>query len=161
MSGLGVHLNPTVPSSDPSVLRDYIRAFVMLYPWLVKVLHPDLSRRILSFIDPYPAAYGQLVLDPSYAPSLAQLIDDYLEHNPTRNRGLDLLPLFAHLDRERVARAVDDPRISARPTFHFRMPNSQVDEPGFRITDSWRAWLEVERLACDPRRLADHARLAS
>lgn len=159
--GLGVHLNPTVPSSDPLVLRDYIRAFVMLYPWLVQVLHPDISRRVMSFIDPYPNAYAELVLDPGYAPSLPQLIDDYLLHNPTRNRGLDLLPLFAHLDRERVVRAIDDPRISARPTFHFRMPNSQVDEPSFRITDQWQAWLEVERLACDPVRLATHTRLAS
>jgi hypothetical protein len=151
--GIGVHLNPTVPSSGARVLRDHIRAFVLLYPWLVRVLHPNISRRFLRFIAPYPASYARLVLDPSYAPSLPELIDDYLRHNPTRNRGLDLLPLFAHLDRTRVERVIDDKRVSARPTFHFRMPDSRVDDPCFRITDQWRAWLEVERLAADTPRL--------
>jgi hypothetical protein len=100
------------------------------------------------------------VLAPNYAPSVSQLIDDYLKHNPTRNRGLDLLPLFAHLDKDRVTRAVDDDRVSARPTFHFRMPDSRVDDPRFRITEQWQAWLEVERLACDPLRLAEQSRIA-
>lgn len=151
--GIGVHLNPTVPSSRPDVLRDYIRAFTLLYPWLTQVLRPNISRRIQRFIEPYPAAYARVVLDAGYAPSLPELIDDYLAHNPTRNRGLDLLPLFAQLDGPRVKRAIDDDRVSARPTFHFRMPDSRVDELGFRITDQWRAWLEVERLACDASRL--------
>jgi hypothetical protein len=151
--GIGVHLNPTVPSSSARVIRDHIRAFVLLYPWLARVLHPNIARRFLRFIAPYPARYARLVLDPSYAPSLPELIDDYLRHNPTRNRGLDLLPLFAHLDRARVERVVDDERVSARPTFHFRMPDSRVDDPCFRITDQWRAWLEVERLAADTARL--------
>lgn len=151
--GIGVHLNPTVPSSNPRVLRDYIRAFVLLYPWLVHALHPNISRRFLRYIAPYPASYARRVLAPGYAPSLAELIDDYLADNPTRNRGLDLLPLFAHLDRARVERVIDDERVSARPTFHFRMPDSRVDDPCFRITDQWRAWLEVERLAVDTARL--------
>jgi len=156
--GIGVHLNPSVPSSSPRVLRDYIRAFVLLYPWLVRALHPNISRRFLRFIAPYPASYARLVLDPSYAPSLSDLIDDYLRHNPTRNRGLDLLPLFAHLDRARVERVIDDKRVSARPTFHFRMPDSRVDDPCFRITDQWRAWLEVERLVADTARLEQLSR---
>ncbi|OBX33760.1 putative amidoligase enzyme [Halomonas elongata] len=40
------------------------------------------------------------MLDPDYQPDLRTLIDDYLEYNPTRNRELDLLPLFAYLDPE-------------------------------------------------------------
>ena len=132
-----------------------------MYPWLTSVvLRPNISRRVLRFIAPYPAAYERLVLREDYQPSLPQLIDDYLEHNPTRNRGLDLLPLFAHLDGPRVQRVVDDERVSARPTFHFRMPDSRVDDPSFRITEPWRAWLEVERLACDPERLAAQSRAA-
>lgn len=156
--GLGVHLNPSVPSTAPEVLRDHVRAYVLLHPWLESVLRPNLSRRVLRYLAPYPAAYARLVLDARYAPSLPQLIDDYLAHNATRNRGLDLLPLFAHLDPDRVARAIDDERISARPAFHFRMPDSRVDDPSFRITEQWRAWLEVERLACDPARIAELSR---
>jgi hypothetical protein len=160
MYGIGVHLNPTVVSTNASDLRDHIRAFVLLYPWLADVLRPNIARRFLGFIAPYPPAYARLVLDPSYAPSLPELIDDYLEHNPTRNRGLDLLPLFAHLDAPRVKRAIEDERIGARPTFHFRMPDSRVDEPGFLIVDQWKAWLEVERLACDAPRLRRLSRRA-
>jgi hypothetical protein len=33
-------------------------------------------------------------------PDLDTLIDDYLEYNPTRNRALDFLPLFLHLDED-------------------------------------------------------------
>jgi hypothetical protein len=151
---LGVHLNPSVPSTDPIVLRDHIRAYVLLHDWLVEALHTDLSRRVMRYVMPYPVEYAIKVLDRSYAPALPQLIDDYLAHNPTRNRGLDLLPLFAHLDKQRVERAIDDDRVSARPAFHFRLPNSQVHDPRFRITDEWKVWLEVERLAADPARLA-------
>jgi hypothetical protein len=151
---LGVHLNPSAPSADPLVLRDYIRAYALLHDWLVETLHTDLSRRVMRYVMPYPVAYAVLVLHPAYTPTLPQLIDDYLVHNPTRNRGLDLLPLFAHLDKERVERAIEDDRVSARPAFHFRLPNSQVHDPRFRITDQWKVWLEVERLATDPQRLA-------
>jgi hypothetical protein len=113
---------------------------------------------MLGFIAPYPRAYARLVLDPGYAPDQAQLIDDYLMHNATRNRGLDLLPLFAHIDPARVRRGIDDKRIKARPTFHFRMPDSRVDEASFRISEQWSTWLEVERLACDRARLAEQSR---
>ena len=64
-----------------------------------------------------------------------------------------MLPLFAHLDEERVREVVDDPRINARPTLHYRLPNCEIDEPGWGIGTLWRDWLEVERLAADERRL--------
>jgi hypothetical protein len=160
MYGIGVHLNPTVASTRASSIRDHIRAFVLLYPWLAEVLRPNISRRFLGFIAPYPPAYARLVLDPGYDPDLPALIDDYLAYNDTRNRGLDLLPLFAHLDRPRVARVIHDSRVSARPTFHFRMPDSRVDDPSFRIVDQWKAWLEVERLAGDAARLDRLSRAA-
>ena len=150
---VGVHFNPAAPS-DARLLRDYIRAYSLLHSRLRRVLRVDRMRRAFRYATAYPRAYRRLVLAPDYAPDLAQLIDDYLRHNPTRNRGLDLLPLFAHLDPERVRAATSDPRIKGRPTFHFRLPNSQVGDPRWRITDEWRAWLEVERLAVDAPRLA-------
>jgi hypothetical protein len=61
--------------------------------------------------------------------------------------------LFSHLDAERVVQGVDDARIKPRPTFHFRLPNSEVHDPRFRVTDAWRAWLDVELLAGDEVRL--------
>ncbi|HKP61262.1 MAG TPA: amidoligase family protein [Polyangiales bacterium] len=151
---LGVHFNPSIPWTDPRVLRDYIRAYALLHPELVEALRVNPTRRMMRFATAYPVAYIRKILAPDYNPDLTQLIDDYLEYNATRNRGLDLLPLFAHHDLERVRRATRDPRIWGRPTFHFRLPNSEVSDPAWRVSDEWRLWLEVERLAADPARLA-------
>jgi uncharacterized membrane protein YdjX (TVP38/TMEM64 family) len=150
---VAVHFNPTAPS-DPRLLRDYIRAYSLLHERLEQVLHVDPGRRAFRYATAYPRAYRRLVLAPDYTPDLSQLIDDYVRYNPTRNRGLDMMPVFAHLDPERVRAVTSDPRIKGRPTFHFRLPNSQVSDPDWRITDEWRAWLEVERLAADPLRLS-------
>jgi uncharacterized membrane protein YdjX (TVP38/TMEM64 family) len=157
---LGVHFNPSVASVEPADLRDVIRAYVLLHDELVEALHVNPVRRMMRFATAYPTAYARKVLDPAYAPTLEQLIDDYLDHNPTRNRGLDLLPLFAHLDPARVHARTKDPRIQARPTFHFRLPNSEISKLNWRITDEWRLWLEVESLANDPRRIAAVSREA-
>ena len=73
-----------------------------LFDWLRSRCHPDLSRRISPYIEPYPLDYARLILQPDYAPDSGRLIDDYLRHNPTRNRALDMLPVFAHLDEARV-----------------------------------------------------------
>jgi hypothetical protein len=151
---LGVHFNPSVPSSDPAVLLDYLRAYSLLHDELVDALRVDPTRQLMRFATPYPEAYVRKILDPSYEPDLQQLIDDYLEYNPTRNRALDCLPLLAHYDLERVRTATDDPRVTGRPTFHFRLPNSEVSDLTWRITDEWKLWIEVERLAADRERLA-------
>jgi hypothetical protein len=151
---LGVHFNPSVPSTEPRVLRDFIRAYVLLHDELVEALNVDPSRRVMGFATAYPKAYARRVLNRRYDPDLTQLMDDYLKHNSTRNRALDLLPLFSHLDKARVQRASADPRIASRPTFHFRLPNSEIGNPAWRVTDQWRLWLEVERLANDPARIA-------
>jgi hypothetical protein len=88
----------------------------------------NLTRRITSYIDPFPIEYVRKVIAPAYRPDLGTLIDDYLEHNPTRNRALDLLPLFLHLDEERVRAITDDPLIKPRPT--FPLPPAQLrDRP--------------------------------
>jgi hypothetical protein len=81
------------------------------------------------------------------------LIDDYLDASPSRNRELDMLPLFAHLDHDRVRARLPYEKISARPTFHYRLPDSRVDDPAWTIAADWNRWVEVERLACDPARL--------
>ncbi len=150
----GVHFNPSVPSRDPAVLLDYLRAYALLHPELVEALDVDPGRRVMRFATAYPDAYVRKILDPAYQPDLPQLIADYLEHNATRNRALDLLPLLATFDLEAVRKAVDDPRVWGRPTFHFRLPNSEVSDLSWRISDEWRLWVEVERLAADPARLA-------
>jgi Putative amidoligase enzyme len=66
-----------------------------------------------------------------YAPP-PQLFEHYLEHNPTRNRPLDLLPLFVHLHGPGLLKRVEDaPLVKPRPTFHYRLPNCELTNPGW------------------------------
>ena len=149
----GLHLNPEMPDLEAATILAYLRAFVCLFDWLRERSKVNISRRITPYIDPFEKPYIKLLLQQDYAPEQAQLIDDYLRHNPTRNRALDMLPLLAHLDEKRVRKAVADDRIKSRPTLHYRLPNCEIDDPNWSLVQPWRAWLQVEALACDPPRL--------
>jgi hypothetical protein len=151
----GLQLNPDLPRMDaPTILR-YLRAYLLCADWLRRDIGIDLTRRVLPFIQPYPRAYIQRVLDPGYDPDLPQLIDDYLLHNPTRNRDMDLLPLFTFLAPDKVKAVVEDPRLKARPALHYRLPDSRIDDPDWSIVTEWNRWARtVEALADDPERLA-------
>lgn len=151
----GMHLNPELPALDAASITRYLKAFFCLYDWLVKQSALDLTRRLTPYIDPFPADYVRTVVSSDYGPDLSGLIDDYLDANPTRNRILDMLPLFSHLDGARVAARVDDPRIKSRPTLHYRLPNCEIDRPDWDLSGDWSRWLQVEHLVADSRRLDD------
>lgn len=149
----GLHLNPEMPDLETATILAYLRAFVCLFDWLRERSKVNISRRITPYIDPFEKPFVRLLLQEDYATEQAQLIDDYLRHNPTRNRALDMLPLFAHLDEKRVRKAVADDRVKSRPTLHYRLPNCEIDDPNWSLVQPWRDWLQVEALACDPPRL--------
>ena len=163
--GLGyafaLQLNPELPDLEPTTIAAYLRAFLVCFDWLKRRTRLDLSRRLTTYVDPFPKSYLRRVMAPGYAPDLAGFIDHYLLANPTRNRPLDLLPLFAELDRGRLRRAVDDPLVKPRPALHYRLPNCEIDRPGWGVWVAWRDWLQVEHLAADRDRLeaacADYA----
>jgi len=150
----GLHINPEVPSFEVSVLLRYFRAFLVLYEWLLHTGRTDILRRLTPYISPFEDAYIVMVLGPSYTPDLDTFIDDYLYYNPTRNRPLDLLPLFKYLNEKKVALVVDDPRVKARPTFHYRLPDCRIDTEIHNLAHAWNRWVEVEKLAEDETRLA-------
>lgn len=150
----GLHLNPDLEHIDAATVLAHLRAYLCLYDWLVERERVDWKRRVTPHINPFPKAYARLVLAADYAPDLTSLIDDYLRFNPERNRSLDLLPLFSHVDVERVRRVVDDAHVKARPTFHYRLPNCEIETPGWSVMAAWRRWLQVEVLAAEPTRLA-------
>ena len=155
----GLHINPEIPSDDPAQLRDILRAFLLLYPWLKRRVKVDLARAISPYVNPFPADYIRLVLSPDYPADVDRLIEDYLAHNSTRNRPLDMLPVLCHLREERVMDRVEDKHlVRARPAFHYRLPNCLVDEPDWTLGREWNTWVEVERLANDPERLAAMSR---
>lgn len=152
--GFGFQLNPELPSLEAEPITRYLRSFIALYDWLLAVIDVDVTRAYSPFVDAFPAAYREKILSPSYAPDLDTLIGDYLEHNPTRNRPLDMLPAFACLRKDRVlAVAKERDQVKPRPTFHYRLPNCLVDDAGWSFALEWNRWVEVERLAEDRERL--------
>lgn len=149
----GVHVNAEIPALSARDIDAYLKSYCLLQWWLVKALNVNLTRRMTPYIDLYPARYLRHAIA-AREPAVEQLIDDYLDYNPTRNRALDMLPLFAEIDAGRVHRVVDDPRIKARPTFHFRLPNCLIDTGGWSLAESWNAWWVVEELANNPGELS-------
>ena len=156
LNAFGLHINPEIVSADPAYLLSVVRAFVLLYPWLKRRTEVDLARRVSPYINPFPPAYARLILSPDYPVDAGRLIDDYLAHNPTRNRPLDMAPVLAHLDRGRVTHRVQERHlVKPRPAFHYRLPNCMVDEPHWTVAAEWNTWVAVERLAADPERVAE------
>jgi hypothetical protein len=152
--GFGFQLNVEVPDSSAETLLRYLQSFLVLYDWLSDVISVDVTRRLGPFINPFPEDYRRKVLDPTYEPDVDTLIDDYLLANATRNRPLDMLPVFATLDEHKVAFAARDfEKVKARPAFHYRLPNCLVDDPAWTFAVEWNRWCEVERLAADAKRI--------
>ena len=150
-AAFGMQFNPEVPDENPQTILGYLRAFFLLYDWLVEESEIAIARRIAPYINPFPQEYMDLVLNPLYQPDMRNLILDYLDFNPTRNRPLDLLPLFTYLNRDLVFRfPVERHLIKARPTFHYRLPNSEIDDPHWSFAKEWNKWVFVEELAADP-----------
>ncbi len=151
----GMQFNPEVPSKDVRTLLNHLRAFFVLFDWLYEESEIPVSRRVASFIQDFPEDYVSFVLNPAYSPTLDRFMRDYIEFNMTRNRPLDLLPLFDELDHELVfSYPIERELVKPRPTFHYRLPNSMVDDPEWQIAEDWNKWVEVERLANDEERLA-------
>jgi hypothetical protein len=149
----GAQLNPDIARQEAEHITSVLKAYVLLSPWLREVIAVDMTRRVFAFADPFPKAYVRLVTAPDYWPDFIALIDDYLMHNPTRNRELDMLPMFAWLDEARVRASVPDPRVKPRPTFHYRLPDANFGIADWTITGEWNRWCEVERLAADADKL--------
>ncbi|WP_286831674.1 MULTISPECIES: amidoligase family protein [Kordiimonas] len=155
----GLHLNPDVRGEKVADILPTLQAYVLASVWLREEIGIDLARKALPYIDPFPRSYVLHITDPDYAPDQDQLIDDYLADNATRNRELDMLPLFAHLDESRVQDVVDDPRIKPRPTYHYRLPEARLSDSKWTIQQEWDRWCLIEALADDTEKLAELAQL--
>lgn len=154
ISAYGVHVNVELPNLSSKTIGAYIRAYALLQWWLVDKHRIDIARRISPYIDLYTTAYLRQVLSHPDA-DMDQIFDDYLEHNPSRNRGLDLLPLLATIDEDRVRAVIDDPRIKARPAFHYRLPDCRIEHHDWSLQVPYNSWLVVEKLMAMPEAVAE------
>lgn len=158
IAACGVHINMEAPDLKASTLWHYLASFALLQWWLVDAHAVDLARRVSPYVDLYPEAYTRELCAEGPPESTGALLAAYLRQNPTRNRALDMLPLFSEIDAGTVQAAVDDDRVKARPAFHYRLPNCLIDDPAWSLADAWESWRVVDDLAQRP---ADVAALAA
>ena len=76
-----------------------------------------------------------------------------MRRDPDRNRPLDLYPILASLYSQLLSEYEGLGKVNPRCTFHFRLPNSSVAEPGWTLAEEWNHWVTVEELANDPQRI--------
>ncbi|NMT64740.1 hypothetical protein DIT72_14915 [Marinobacter orientalis] len=145
----GLQLNPELPNLKASTLVRYLQVFAALYEWLKTRHQIDFSRKVTSYIEPWSSTYIDLLIAADYDPDMDQLMKDYLHYNPTRNKALDLLPLFAHLNGNLLARYVKDERIKSRPTLHYRLPDCDIDNPLWHFSTVWNDWVVLEQLVAN------------
>ncbi|MCU4676127.1 amidoligase family protein [Catenovulum sp. 2E275] len=155
----GVHINPELPDLSAPTIAAYIKAFCIAQDWLVKAHQVDPIRRVTPYIDLYPDDYIKTVFNYTDQVSIDQLISDYLQFNPTRNRALDLLPLFKFLDKDKINQEIKDNLVNTRPTFHYRLPNCEIDQTQWSLANSWNIWCVVEYLAHHPELLTEMIQL--
>ncbi|MBT9382649.1 amidoligase family protein [Pseudooceanicola sp. CBS1P-1] len=151
--GFGVHLNIQTIADEPHHLWSVTTAFALLEPLLRRSWPIHINRRVLPFVDPYPAslrdALAARLLEMPF-PDVDALEDIYLQHAPSRNHALDLLPALAHHDPALEGRAFGSSKgVSGRPAFHYRMPDSRLGDPDWSLVAEWALWTRIEALAED------------
>ncbi len=146
-NAFGLHINIEAVSLKVESLFSYLKAYMILQDYINKDANIDLARKITPYIDNFKSDYIIYILDEKYKPNINELIEDYIQFNPTRNRSLDLLPMFAFIDKKRVRQKLPDEKIKPRPAFHYRLSNSMVGDSTWKIADEWNRWILVENLA--------------
>ncbi|MEQ8896363.1 MAG: amidoligase family protein [Roseovarius sp.] len=152
--GFGVHLNVQVASDRAEAVVPPLLAYALIEDWLRTANPIDQTRRVLPFAATYPRRLVRRLIALGRGARLGHVMDAYAQEAPSRNFGLDMLPVFAWIDAARMAPVLTD-ATSARPTFHFRLPDCRIDEPGWSLDHEWRRWLTVERVAANGDVLAE------
>lgn len=154
----GLHINPEIPDESAESLLSHLRAYVLLDPWIRKDANVDISRRLTPYINEYREDYLKQILNVAYRPDLKSLIRDYFWYDNSRNRPLDMLPLFIHLEPEFAREFIDEKITKSRPTYHYRLPNCSIEDPEWTLADEWNRWVLVEQLASDRKSLEQYCR---
>ena len=153
VNAFGVHLNIALVPCEPTGAIRIAAAYAFVEPWLRRQLEVDLARRATPFVDPYPPGYMRMLaraFADGNGPDLGRFISLYADWNPTRNRGLDMWPLLGHLDRDAAEAALGGPVKSPRPAFHYRLPDSDIENPHWTPRGDLARWERIEALAENP-----------
>ncbi|WP_424934180.1 amidoligase family protein [Amaricoccus macauensis] len=153
LNGYGVHFNVAVAAMSSEAIVPIVRAFALLEDWLRSTDPIDFSRRILPFVDRYPRAFLDAAASEGANWDLSALLQTYLRLTPSRNRALDLLPLLREMNEDAVVAALGSDAassVNARPTFHYRLPDSRVGDPNWSLAHEWNSWCLVEQVAARP-----------
>ncbi|MGR3469120.1 MAG: amidoligase family protein [Shimia sp.] len=157
LRGFGVHFNPEVVAPEHSHTARTILAFALMEPWLRVAFPPNLSRRVLPFIAPWPPTFTAALVEA--APfTLDHVLTLTARHLTSRNHALDLLPLLAHHDPERLRALMPDDMTKPRPAFHVRFPDCRIGEAGWSLAQEWDPWVLVETVAASDTLLGEIAR---
>lgn len=154
----GLHLNPEVPELTAESILRHLKAYVMMDAWIRKDANIDLARKITPYINEYEMDYIRFILREDYKPDLRTLITDYFQFKNSRNRPLDLLPVFMFIDKETTQDLLEEELTSARPTFHYRLPNCSIEDETWTLAEEWNRWVLVEQLADDEKSLDQYSR---
>lgn len=153
----GLQFNPEVPSLEVDYILRILQAFLVSYDRICREGEIDLTRRLVPFVRPFRKEFVSHFCRTEYAPDMDQFIGDYLDLCPTRNRPLDLLPLLAFIDKERVMDGAEEPHlINPRPAFHYRLPDCRIDQKEWSVGQEWSRWLSIEELAENRNELKGH-----
>lgn len=147
--GFGVHLNVEITGQDDPFFLRTVQAFACLEDLLRADMALDRTRRVLPFVNAWPPALVDgLVRDPPADPDALGAL--YARCTQSRNHGLDLLPILKWVDPSGFKTRFAGIKSAARPAFHFRLPESRIDEAGWSLADAWSQWHLVETVAADP-----------
>lgn len=155
----GLHLNPEVPALTAQSILRHLKAYVMLDAWIRKDAEINISRRLTPYINEYGMDYIRHILQQDYNPDLETLIRDYMRFENSRNRPLDLLPVFMHMAPELMNDLLEEDLTSARPAFHYRLPNCSIEDENWSLDKEWNRWWLVEKLASNEQSLQQYAKV--
>ncbi len=151
--GFGVHFNTELPGPEGEGLASVARAYALLENWLRASDPVDLARRVLPFVDPWPAELVDALADLA-SDDPQDLARIYARLAPSRHYGLDLLPALEHLCPDLLHDVPPEHLKGGRPTFHYRLPEARLDLPDWTLAYEWNRWCVVEHAATSPELMA-------
>jgi hypothetical protein len=154
----GLHLNPEVPELSAGSFLRHLKAYVMLDAWIRKDADVNISRKLTPYINEYEMDYIRFILREDYQPEIKELIRDYFTFKNSRNRPLDMLPVFMFVEKEFTSGLMKEELTSARPTFHYRLPNCSLGDESWSLAAEWNRWVLVEKMANDEQALDQYSR---